>query len=46
MRRDRGFTAAQLWVMTLQTLMGASAAFAMLSGLPMLLLMVCAQLIR
>ncbi|MFW3175359.1 hypothetical protein EX530_11880 [Xanthomonas phaseoli] len=43
-RRDQGFSWGQWWVMTPLTLMGAFGAFAVLSGLPMLLLVLYAQL--
>ncbi|MCS4236799.1 hypothetical protein [Stenotrophomonas sp. BIGb0135] len=42
--RDTGFAWWQWWVMTLLTLMGGFGAFALLSGLPMLLLVMYAQL--
>ncbi|QSQ54329.1 hypothetical protein ISN36_09195 [Xanthomonas translucens pv. undulosa] len=42
--RDVGFTWWQWWVMTALTLMGALGAFAVLSGLPMFLFVLYAQL--
>ena len=42
--RDKGFAWWQWWAMTILTLMGAFGAFAVLSGLPMLLLVLWAQL--
>ncbi len=42
--RDTGFAGWQWWVMTLLTLMGGFGAFALLSGLPMFLLVLYAQL--
>lgn len=42
--RDKGFAWWQWWVMTLLTLMGAFGAFAVLSGLPMFLFVLYAQL--
>lgn len=42
--RDKGFVWWQWWVMTVLTLMGAFGAFAVLSGLPMILLVLYAQL--
>ncbi len=46
MRRDRGFTAAQLWVMTPLTVMGAFWVASALSGLPMVLVVLWVQLTR
>ncbi|MBO9791109.1 MULTISPECIES: hypothetical protein [Xanthomonas] len=43
-RRDQGFTAAQWWVMTPLTVMGAFWVTSMLSGLPMVLLVAWMQL--
>ncbi|WP_017167560.1 hypothetical protein [Xanthomonas phaseoli] len=43
-QRDHGFAWWQWWAMTLLTLMGALGAFAMLSGLPMFLFVMYAQL--
>ncbi|KUJ04700.1 hypothetical protein AR275_28865 [Stenotrophomonas maltophilia] len=42
--RDTGFAWWQWWAMTVLTLMGAAGAFAVLSGLPMFLLVLYAQL--
>lgn len=42
--RDSGFSWWQWWVMTVLTLMGAAGAFAVLSGLPMFLLVLYVQL--
>ena len=42
--RDVGFTWWQWWAMTILTLMGAVGAFAVLSGLPMFLFVMYAQL--
>lgn len=42
--RDSGFSWWQWWVMTVLTLMGAVGAFAVLSGLPMFLFVIWAQL--
>ncbi|WP_184455611.1 hypothetical protein [Xanthomonas sp. F14] len=42
--RDKGSAWWQWWVMTILTLMGAVGAFAILSGLPMFLLVLYAQL--
>lgn len=42
--RDKGFAWWQWWAMTVLTLMGAFGAFAVLSGLPMVLLVLYAQL--
>ncbi|MET3147882.1 UNVERIFIED_ORG: hypothetical protein ABIB63_003680 [Xanthomonas axonopodis] len=42
--RDKGFAWWQWWVMTVLTLMGAFGAFAVLSGLPMFLFVLYAQL--
>lgn len=42
--RDKGFSWWQWWLMTLLTLMGVFAAFAVLSGLPMFLFVLYAQL--
>jgi len=42
--RDKGFAWWQWWVMTVLTLMGAFGAFAVLSGLPMFLLVIWAQI--
>ncbi|NMI33303.1 MULTISPECIES: hypothetical protein [Xanthomonas] len=44
--RDSGFSWWQWWVMTVLTLMGAFGAFAVLSGLPMFLFVLYAQLIQ
>lgn len=44
--RDVGFTWWQWWIMTPLTLMGALGAFAVLSGLPMFLFVMYAQLTR
>jgi len=44
--RDKGFSWWQWWVMTVLTLMGALGAFAVLSGLPMFLFVVYAQLMQ
>lgn len=41
---DTGFTWWQWWVMTVLSLMGAVGAFAVLSGLPMFLFVMYAQL--
>ncbi|MEN9153230.1 hypothetical protein R5576_05270 [Xanthomonas euvesicatoria] len=43
-QRDQGFTAAQWWVMTPLTVMGAFWVTSLLSGLPMVLLVLWAQL--
>lgn len=43
-QRDHGFTWWQWWVMTPLTLMGALWVFGLLSGLPMILLVLWAQL--
>ena len=43
-RRDQGFTAAQWWVMTPLTVMGAFWVTSVLSGLPMVLLVLWLQL--
>jgi hypothetical protein len=43
-QRDHGFTWWQWWVMTPLTLMGAFWVFGLLSGLPMVLLVLYAQL--
>ncbi|MEB2125778.1 hypothetical protein VDS34_21610 [Xanthomonas campestris pv. campestris] len=43
-RRDQGFTAAQWWVMTPLTVMGAFWVTSLLSGLPMVLLVLWLQL--
>ncbi|MBV6803982.1 hypothetical protein KWH03_20335 [Xanthomonas campestris pv. lawsoniae] len=43
-RRDQGFTAAQWWIMTPLTVMGAFWVTSMLSGLPMVLLVAWMQL--
>ncbi|PWH23498.1 hypothetical protein CDO09_13320 [Xanthomonas perforans] len=43
-QRDPGFTAAQWWVMTPLTVMGAFWVTSLLSGLPMVLLVLWAQL--
>ncbi|NMI30496.1 hypothetical protein E1J26_09045 [Xanthomonas hortorum pv. vitians] len=45
-QRDQGFTAAQWWVMTPLTVMGAFWVTSMLSGLPMVLLVLWLQLTR
>ena len=42
--RDKGFAWWQWWAMTVLTLMGAAGAFAVLSGLPMFLFVIYAQL--
>lgn len=42
--RDKGFSWWQWWAMTVLTLMGAAGAFAVLSGLPMFLFVLYAQL--
>lgn len=42
--RDTGFTWCQWWIMTPLTLMGALWVFGLLSGLPMILLVLWAQL--
>ena len=42
--RDKGFAWWQWWVMTVLTLMGAFGVFTLLSGLPMLLLVMYANL--
>ncbi len=42
--RDAGFTWWQWWVMTPLTLLGAAWIFGLLSGLPMILLVLWAQL--
>ncbi|MCC5087148.1 hypothetical protein [Xanthomonas campestris] len=42
--RDSGFSWWQWWVMTVLTLMGAFGAYAVLSGLPMFLFVLYAQL--
>lgn len=42
--RDTGFTWWQWWVLTVLTLLGAFGAFAVLSGLPMFLFVMYAQL--
>ncbi|UXA54260.1 hypothetical protein M0D45_05855 [Xanthomonas prunicola] len=44
--RDSGFSWWQWWVMTVLTLMGTFGAFAVLSGLPMFLFVIYAQLIQ
>ncbi|WP_115048913.1 hypothetical protein [Xanthomonas arboricola] len=44
--RDKGFAWWQWWAMTILTLMGAFGAFAVLSGLPMFLFVLYAQLIQ
>ena len=43
-QRDQGFTAGQWWVMTPLALMGAFWIFSLLSGLPMVLLVLWVQL--
>ncbi|PPT82682.1 hypothetical protein XarzCFBP7410_15355 [Xanthomonas arboricola pv. zantedeschiae] len=43
-RRDQGFTAAQWWVLTPLTMMGAFWVTSVLSGLPMVLLVLWLQL--
>ncbi|ASK98851.1 hypothetical protein XcvCFBP7112P_16615 [Xanthomonas citri pv. vignicola] len=43
-RRDQGFTAAQWWVMTPLTVMGAFWVSSVLSGLPLVLLVLWLQL--
>nr|WP_267084399.1 hypothetical protein [Xanthomonas sacchari] len=43
-QRDQGFTAGQWWVMTPLALMGALWIFSLLSGLPMVLLVLWVQL--
>ncbi|WP_185826568.1 hypothetical protein [Xanthomonas sp. SI] len=43
-QRDQGFTAGQWWVMTPLALMGAFWVFSLLSGLPMVLLVLWVQL--
>ncbi|WP_228739075.1 hypothetical protein [Xanthomonas euvesicatoria] len=43
-RRDQGFTAAQWWVMTPLAVMGAFWVVSVLSGLPMVLLVLWLQL--
>ncbi|MCW0390823.1 hypothetical protein NB690_001397 [Xanthomonas sacchari] len=43
-QRDKGFTAGQWWVMTPLALMGAFWIFSLLSGLPMVLLVLWVQL--
>ncbi|MCC4634122.1 hypothetical protein [Xanthomonas dyei] len=43
-QRDQGFTAAQWWVMTPLTVMGAFWVTSVLSGLPMVLLVLWLQL--
>ncbi|PPT46562.1 hypothetical protein [Xanthomonas arboricola] len=43
-QRDDGFTWWQWWIMTPLTLMGAFWAFGLLSGLPMLLFVMYAQI--
>ncbi|CAE1135264.1 hypothetical protein [Xanthomonas euroxanthea] len=45
-RRDQGFTAAQWWVMTPLTVMAAFWVTSLLSGLPMVLLVLWLQLTR
>ncbi|MEA0969341.1 hypothetical protein QYZ35_18080 [Xanthomonas campestris pv. campestris] len=45
-RRDQGFTATQWWVMTPLTVMGAFWVSSVLSGLPMMLLVLWLQLTR
>lgn len=45
-RRDLGFAAAQWWVMTPLTVMGAFWVSSMLSGLPMVLVVLWVQLTR
>lgn len=42
--RDKGFAWWQWWAMTVLTLLGAAGAFAVLSGLPMFLFVLYAQL--
>lgn len=42
--RDKGFAWWQWWAMTTLTLLGALGAFAVLSGLPMFLFVIFAQL--
>lgn len=42
--RDKGFAWWQWWVMTILTLMGAAGAFAVLSGLPMFILVIYSKL--
>ncbi|WP_242894211.1 hypothetical protein [Stenotrophomonas maltophilia] len=42
--RDKGFSWWQWWVMTLLTLMGALGAMTIISGLPMFLFVIYAQL--
>ncbi|MCC4606836.1 hypothetical protein [Xanthomonas campestris] len=44
-RRDQGFTAAQWWVMTPLSVMGAFWVSSVLSGLPMVMLVLWLQLI-
>ncbi|PPT20829.1 hypothetical protein XarbCFBP7629_13135 [Xanthomonas arboricola] len=43
-RRDQGFSWWQWWVMTPLTVMGAFWVTSVLSGLPMVILVLCAQL--
>jgi len=43
-QRDHGFTWWQWWVMTVLTLMGAFWVFGLLTGLPMFLFVIFAQL--
>ncbi|WP_311238480.1 MULTISPECIES: hypothetical protein [unclassified Xanthomonas] len=43
-RLDQGFTAAQWWVMTPLTVMGAFWVYSVMSGLPMVLLVLWLQL--
>ncbi|WP_179563654.1 hypothetical protein [Xanthomonas sp. JAI131] len=43
-QRDQGFTAGQWWVMTPLALMGSFWIFSLLSGLPMVLLVLWVQL--
>ncbi|MFS8402174.1 hypothetical protein EIQ22_04900 [Xanthomonas campestris pv. campestris] len=43
-RRDQGFTAAQWWVMTPLSIMGAFWVTSVLSGLPMVMLVLWLQL--
>ncbi|WP_329750529.1 hypothetical protein [Stenotrophomonas maltophilia] len=42
--KDKGFAWRQWWAMTALTLLGAAGAFAVLSGLPMFLFVMYAQL--
>ncbi|MEA9906904.1 hypothetical protein VDG44_20690 [Xanthomonas campestris pv. raphani] len=44
LRLDQGFTAAQWWVMTPLTVMGAFWVYSVMSGLPMVLLVLWLQL--